>query len=234
MQRAAARAARGCAAGSSRAPRGCSSSRSACADERAQAPLRHAFGARIDRRQRLLERRRAASLTRRYSGCTISRPSGPRRTSPKQRRRVPRARRLLLREREIEEAQREEARAVGDAAQQLPAPAVGDLGELHLAFDRGAHAGRERAERRDAGCGPRSAAAAGTAGPAPACTPRRARRSASAAPTPRSAVTGRCSVRAAALARRCSAKMQDALDFDPRAARQLRDADGGARRIGLA
>src|SRR5205807_8210821 len=59
-------------------------------DERAQAPLRHAFGERIDRGEGLLEGI-AAPVRRRYSGCTISRPSGPRRTSPKQRSRVPRA-----------------------------------------------------------------------------------------------------------------------------------------------
>ena len=61
-------------------------------DERAQPPLRHALGERIDRRERLLERGGGLALRRRYSGCTISRPSGPRRTSPKQRSRVPRAR----------------------------------------------------------------------------------------------------------------------------------------------
>ena len=52
----------------------------------------------------------------------------------------------LLRGGEIEEAQRQEAGAVGDAPQQLPPAAIHDLGELHLAFDRHAHAG-QRARR---------------------------------------------------------------------------------------
>ena len=46
---------------------------------------------------------------------------------------------LLLREREIEEAQREKARSVADARHQLAAFAVGDFGEIHLALDRSAH-----------------------------------------------------------------------------------------------
>ena len=58
---------------------------------------------------------------------------------------------LLLREREIKEAQREKARAIADARQQLAAFAEGDFGELHLALHCGAHAGSERAERRELG-----------------------------------------------------------------------------------
>jgi hypothetical protein len=47
---------------------------------------------------------------------------------------------------EMEEAQRQHSRAVGDAAEELAAAAVGDLGELHLPFHRRACAGLERAD----------------------------------------------------------------------------------------
>ena len=56
---------------------------------------------------------------------------------------------VLLAGGEVEEAQRQHARAVGDAAQQLAAAAVGDLGELHLPLDRRARAGHQRADRHD-------------------------------------------------------------------------------------
>ena len=80
-------------------------SRTPAALELRAAPVRRAragalgtpFGARVDRRERLFERLSAPAPTRRYSGCTISSPSGPRRTSPKQRMRVPRASVVLLR-----------------------------------------------------------------------------------------------------------------------------------------
>ena len=51
----------------------------------------------------------------------------------------------------MKEAQRQRARAVGDAAQQLSAAAERHLGELHLALDDGALANAQRADRRDAG-----------------------------------------------------------------------------------
>ena len=85
------------AAAASRARARCASSRSAMLGQLPQASLLHAFGQRIDRRQRLFGRVARRRPTRRYSGCTISRPLGPRRISPKQRRRVPRASALLLR-----------------------------------------------------------------------------------------------------------------------------------------
>ena len=58
---------------------------------------------------------------------------------------------LALLSREVKESQREQARAVGDAAQQLAAAAKGDLGEQHLALDRGALPGAQFAHRHDAG-----------------------------------------------------------------------------------
>ena len=104
-------------------------------DQRAQPALRHALGERDRSASASPRAARPPASTRRYSGCTISSPSGPRRTSPKQRSRVPRARPCCWRAGEIEEAQRQQPGAVGDAAQQLPAAAIGDFGELDLAFD---------------------------------------------------------------------------------------------------
>ena len=52
----------------------------------------------------------------------------------------------LLRAREIEEAQRQRAGAVGDAAQELAAAAIRHLGELDFAFDHGATAGPHAAD----------------------------------------------------------------------------------------
>jgi hypothetical protein len=63
----------------------------------------------------------------------------------------PRLSALLLLGREVEESQRQEARAVADPAQHLPAPAQRDLGELHLALHRGALSGAQLAERYHAG-----------------------------------------------------------------------------------
>src|SRR5690554_3762714 len=57
--------------------------------------------------------------------------------------------RLLLRAREMKEAQRQRAGAVGEPAQQLSPAAIRDLGELHLAFDDGALAAAQRADRDD-------------------------------------------------------------------------------------
>ena len=113
-------------------------------DQRAQPRLRHAFGGRVDGRQHFLERRgfradaavfgmhdleaqRAAPHFAEAANARAARQAG------------------LLRAGEIEEAQRQRAGAIGDAAQQLAAAAVRHLGELDFAFD-------DRARCRDARC----------------------------------------------------------------------------------
>jgi hypothetical protein len=58
---------------------------------------------------------------------------------------------LLLGAREMEEAQREEAGAVGELHQQRAAAAVHHVSELHLAFHHRAHARQQRAHGRDPG-----------------------------------------------------------------------------------
>src|SRR6185436_14445944 len=52
----------------------------------------------------------------------------------------------LLRAREIEEAQRQRARAIGDAAQKLAAAAIGHFGELDFTLDQRAQAGPHAAD----------------------------------------------------------------------------------------
>ncbi len=117
-------------------------------DERAQPPLGHAGGERVDRGERLLERRggpgdeaavlRVHHLEPERAAAHLAEAAQPRAAREA----------LLLARREIEEAQREHPRAVGDAREELAAAAVDDLGELHLAFHRGAGPRGERAERR--------------------------------------------------------------------------------------
>ena len=112
-----------------------------------------------------LRSRRRSSPTRRYSGCTISRPPGPRRISPKQRRRVPRASPCCCDAGEMKEAQRQRARAVADAAQQLAPAAKRDFGSAapRLRRPRARRRAASRSARR--ACDLRSAAAAGTTDP---------------------------------------------------------------------
>jgi len=57
---------------------------------------------------------------------------------------------LLLRAAEVEEAQRQETSAVGEAQEQRAPPAKDHLGKLDRAFDRNAHAGAQRTDRQDA------------------------------------------------------------------------------------
>src|SRR5215468_6905970 len=59
--------------------------------------------------------------------------------------------RFLLRAREVEEAQRDRAGAVRDAAEQRAAAPDRDLGELDRALDQRLLARYERADRRDRG-----------------------------------------------------------------------------------
>ena len=117
-------------------------------DECAQAALRHAFGAGINRCQALLERggtgAQAAILRMHHLDSEGSAAHLPKAAHARAARKA-----LLLRKREIEEAQREKAGAVADARDHLTAFAVRDFGEEHLALDRRAHAGDERAERRE-------------------------------------------------------------------------------------
>ena len=56
---------------------------------------------------------------------------------------------LLLRAAEMEEAQRQESRAVGEAHEQRAAPAEHDFRQLDRAFNRGARARPQRADRHD-------------------------------------------------------------------------------------
>ena len=120
------------------------------ADQHPQPTLCHAFGHRIDRRQRILRRsfvgrdapvfgmhhleadRTPAYLAEAADAC-------------------PAREALLLRSGEMEETQRQEARTVGDAAQQLPTTTEGDLGELYLALHHAAGAADEAADRQYAG-----------------------------------------------------------------------------------
>ena len=57
---------------------------------------------------------------------------------------------LLLRSRKMKETQRQEARAVGDAAEQRATSPEGNLRELHLALDDGALTVAQRTDRHDA------------------------------------------------------------------------------------
>ncbi|MBV6425362.1 MAG: hypothetical protein NAOJABEB_03179 [Steroidobacteraceae bacterium] len=116
------------------------------ADERAQARLRDALGRRVDRRQRFLERRafggdvailRVHDLEAEWPASHFA-VTAQAAASRKAR---------LLARREVEEAQRHVARAVCEPREQLSAAAEGHLGQLHLALDHRAHAGRERADR---------------------------------------------------------------------------------------
>ena len=115
------------------------------AHQRAQPPLRYALGGGIDGREGVFERGRLAleAAVFRVHHLQAERPA-PHFTEAAQ----PRAARelLLLAGGKIEEAQRQQAGAVGDARQQLAPPAVSDLGELDLPFDRRARAGDERAD----------------------------------------------------------------------------------------
>ena len=161
---------------------------------------------------------------RRYSGCTIS---SPERTAPHLAVAAqPRAARqaFALGIGEIKEPQGQRPGAIGQAHQQRAAAAEHDLGQQHLAFDHGAHAGLQRADRHHAGAilvaqrqHEQDVAAAARRPGAPASAPR--------AP----ACAGRLPRQ-----RGASGEAQYALHFDPRAARQRGDADRGARRIGLA
>ncbi len=57
---------------------------------------------------------------------------------------------LLLRAAEMEKTQRQESGAVGQAHEQRASPPEHDFREFDLAFDRGARARDERADRQDA------------------------------------------------------------------------------------
>jgi hypothetical protein len=57
---------------------------------------------------------------------------------------------VLLLRREMKKTQRQKARAIGDPAQHLAAPAKCHLGEQDLALDRGALPGSKLAQRYDA------------------------------------------------------------------------------------
>ena len=120
------------------------------ADQHPQPALCHALGHRINRRQRILRRsfvgrdapvlgmhhlesdRTPAHLAEAADAC-------------------PAREALLLRGGEIEEAQRQEARAVSDTADQLATTTEGDLGELHLALHHAASAADEPADRQHTG-----------------------------------------------------------------------------------
>ena len=120
------------------------------ADQHPQPALCHALGHRINRRQRILRRsfvgrdapvlgmhhlesdRTPAYLTEAADAC-------------------PAREALLLCRGKIEEAQRQEARAVSDTAYELATTTEGDLGELHLALHHAASAADEPADRQHTG-----------------------------------------------------------------------------------
>ena len=119
-------------------------------DERAQPRLRHALGDGIDGRQRVLRRRFVGEhpavlgvhhLEAERPAAHLAEAADARAAREA----------LLLGGAEMEEPQRQEPRAVGDAAQQLTPPAEHHFGELHLALDDGARAGDETADRQHAG-----------------------------------------------------------------------------------
>ena len=168
-------------------------------------------------------RRGAFGSTRRYSGCTISKPLGPRRASPKQRMRAPRARPVLLLRGEIKESQRQEAGAVGDLAQHLPAAAKDDFGEQHFALHRRALPGTQLAQGHDARAifvAQRQQKQQILGGLDPQGAQPRGERIADAAQY-RDRLESR-------------SQSDDALHFDLRSARQRGHADGGPRRIRFA
>ena len=140
--------------------------RAQCAiHQRAQPPLRQAFGGRIDRRQGL---RQWLAQARRRDGTRDARsrvPSGPRapRRGSAAACRAPGLRAARWRNRRI--AASASPDAVGQAAPAAAAAAEDDLGQQDLAFDHGAHAGAAVRRSAPRACDPRSAAAARTAGP---------------------------------------------------------------------
>ena len=116
-------------------------------DERAQPSLGHALGERIDRRERVFQRRgfaceaavfRVHHLEPECAAAYLAEAAQPRAARQA----------LLLRGREMEEPQGQHPRAVGDPAQELAAAAVGDLGELDFPFHRRPHARAERPHGR--------------------------------------------------------------------------------------
>src|SRR5262249_49496076 len=119
------------------------------ADQRPQPALGYALGERVDGGERLLERRAvlAEPPVLGMHHLEAERPAAH--LAEAAQTRAAGEVRLLARG-GIEEAQGEHPRAVGDAREQLPAAAVGDLGQLDLALDGGARADLERAEWRDA------------------------------------------------------------------------------------
>ena len=206
------------------------------ADQPAQQCLVQPLGARIDRRERRfgrglggaqrtrlgmdhLEARRARTH---FAVATHARAADER---------------VLLRAREVEEAQRERSGAVCDAAEQRAAAPDSDFGELDRALDQRFLARHESADRRDRG-------------PVLVALRQQAEQVADRAhaelrealghlrPDAREAVD-RTLERGFRLSRdnrstRRSSEDEHGVDFDARAARQRRDADRGARGIRLA
>ena len=118
--------------------------------QRAQPPLRQAFGGRVDRRQGLrqwlaqaddatvlgmhdLESQRAAPYL-----AVAAQPRAARQA-------------FALGVRKIKESQRQRPGSIGQPHQQRTAAPEYDLGQQHLAFDHGAHAGLQCADRHHAG-----------------------------------------------------------------------------------
>ena len=116
----------------------------------AEASLLDAFGDRVDRRQDILDRLRVGRVRIPVFGMHDLGPvlAAPHLAEAAQPR--PAHKLLLLGAAEVEEAQRQETRAVREAHEQRAPAAKHDLGELDRALDRGARARPQRADRHDA------------------------------------------------------------------------------------
>ena len=119
-------------------------------DERPQAALRNALRQRIDRRQGVFQRRRLLEHAPVFRVNDLQAEGPAPYLSEAAQARAAREP-LLLRRREVEEAQRQESGAVRDPTQQLPPLAIRHLGELDLPFHGRARAGGQRADRPHAG-----------------------------------------------------------------------------------
>ncbi len=117
--------------------------------EGAQAPLREAFGAGIDRSKGFFDAVRPIGGDPPVLGVDDLDPQRPAPDLAEASQPRAAGQRLLLSAREMEEPQREKSGPVGNPAEQLPLAAEHHLRELHFAFDRDARARNQRADRND-------------------------------------------------------------------------------------
>ena len=115
-------------------------------DEHSQPALTHAFGGGVNRRQRFFQRRafvKDSSILRMHDLET----HGSAAYLAEAAQTIATFQALLLGAGEMKETQRQEAGTVGNATEHLSPPPKYDFGQLHLAFDDGATAGEQRADR---------------------------------------------------------------------------------------